>query len=185
MMQENPYRSPLPAREPLRNEPSLRQRAGDVALVGLIYGGTIGAGSAAAAAVCFSGWLAVASVFGAGEEPPDFWTAERLIAVAVARVTLAGLAGAACGASFGLLLGLLAVCGPPLVRQRLTLLACFAAATATALAIGLLWPARGRAMAGFHTISWAALAIIAVSAAASGGALLARRLSVHVARDQR
>ena len=173
-MQDNPYHSP-DAAHGAAEAACDRTRAADMALLGLVYGGTIGA--AAGAAAGWLGWSVLMNVPGA-VTTDHLTAAEALISGAVARLVLGGCLGGAAGAVIGPAAGLLAAVGRPSLRRHLTAITTTTSALAAVACVLLVWYVSGRSEAQQAPPSEEMLAFSA-AAGAMGGLVLGGTLSAR------
>ena len=175
-MQDNPYRSPDVA-SGVAESARGRARAADMALLGLLYGGTIGAAAGAAVVVGWLGWSALTNV-PEGVTADHFTAAEALISGAVARIVLGGCLGGTVGAMIGPAAGLLAATARPSLRRQLTAITTIVSALAAASCVLLVWYLSRRSDMDQPPPAVVTLAL-AIAAGAIGGIVLGSTLSAR------
>ena len=175
-MQDNPYHSP-DAASGAAEAACDRTRAADMALLGLVYGGTIGAAAGAAAVAGWGGWSALMNVPGA-VTTDHLTAAEALISSVVARLVLGGCLGGAAGAVIGPAAGLLAAVARPSLCRHLTAITTTTSALAAVACVLLVWYVSGRSEAQQAPLSEEMLAF-SVAAGAIGGLVLGSTLSAR------
>ncbi|MCH5374622.1 MAG: hypothetical protein JJ992_11650 [Planctomycetes bacterium] len=176
-MQDNPYDSPVSPGGSPRGRPT-RPPTGDCVLVGLVWGGTIGAAVGTATAVCLLGWNAGTTDFDPTVNVGEFAMVEGAISIVVVRIALGAVAGGLIGVPLGAALGLLAAKFRFRNPRSLTATVAIVSAATTALWTGLIRFTSCQ----IHSIgdmpSWALVLLIAIVGGGVGGAVLGRKLSI-------
>ncbi len=176
-MQDNPYDSPV---SPGGSPRGLwtRPPTSDCVLVGLVWGGTIGATVGAATAVCLLGWNAATTDFDSTVNVREFAMVEGAISIVVVRIALGAVAGGLTGVPLGTVLGLLAARFHSRSPRSLTAAAAILSAATAAVWTGLIRFASYGIRRGGDIPSWAIVLLIAIAAGGVGGAVLGRKLSI-------